>query len=68
MQIVKKDFEQDYDNVIKKVAEAAFEAALAHVATVVDENQQKLHFNFADVCNVLTQVAQARRAVDAQKT
>lgn len=63
-----EDFRLDYDNVIKQVAATALQAALAEFEKVVDENSGKLNFNIADICNSLTQAAQALRAKQAAAT
>lgn len=60
-------FSQNYEQVIKSLSEQAFAEVVKYFENVVDENQNKLHFNFADICNVLTNVAQAARAVEAAK-
>jgi uncharacterized protein GlcG (DUF336 family) len=52
---------QEYEAVLQEVCSEALKAALHVTVNVTNENGEVVKFNVGDVCNTLTQLAQAYR-------
>jgi len=65
IQVFSEDFEKDYDKTIINVCEALWAGVLSSSYKIVNEKEEPVTFNVADICNTLTNVIQKYRVAHA---
>lgn len=66
IQVHSEEVKNEYDTVLLNVCEALLNHVFTAAGCIVNEKNEQVTFNVADVCNTLTNVLQKHRAAHAQ--